>query len=405
VDLEPLVGDRLAAAGRDSVGARLEAGLGALYGRQPRFQDLDPACVDLVLIEALRVHVAGLDPLVALLRAFARDRRKLSLDLISLAGEQLSGAILIHADTVAGYAQGVTSPEEAIQAIDERFGDQAGHRRLHAKGSLYTATFTATPEASRLTKAAHMEGEPTRATARLSNGSGDPNEPDYATDVRGLAVTFHLPDGSRTDISAQSLPRFPFKGVGPFIELIRISKPSLASAARMPLFLARNPGAIGALRVNLARLRPPQSYAAIHYYAIHAFRWIDADGGERFVRYTWKPTIELPDLGRSEAKERGRDYLREELVGQLEREPVRFQLEVQIAGPGDDPHDPSSNWPEDRERVVVGTLELTEPTEEGDDYVFDPTRVTDGIETSDDPVLLFRPRAYSISHERRTSQT
>ena len=33
--------------------------------------------------------------------------------------------------------------------------------------------------------------------------------------------------------------------------------------------------------------------------------------------------------------------------------------------------------------------------------VFDPTRVTDGIELSDDPVLRFRPGAYSESVARR----
>ena len=35
------------------------------------------------------------------------------------------------------------------------------------------------------------------------------------------------------------------------------------------------------------------------------------------------------------------------------------------------------------------------------DAVFDPSRVTDGIECSDDPVLRFRPRAYSESIRRR----
>jgi catalase len=35
--------------------------------------------------------------------------------------------------------------------------------------------------------------------------------------------------------------------------------------------------------------------------------------------------------------------------------------------------------------------------------VFDPTRMVDGIELTDDPILLFRPRAYSVSVERRTS--
>jgi catalase len=34
--------------------------------------------------------------------------------------------------------------------------------------------------------------------------------------------------------------------------------------------------------------------------------------------------------------------------------------------------------------------------------VFDPSRVTDGIELSDDPILNFRPRAYSVSIERRS---
>ena len=295
----------------------------------------------------------------------------------------------------------MTAPEEAIEAIHGRFGAHQGRRALHAKGSLYEGSFTATPEAAGLTRAAHMQGDPIDVTARFSNGGGDPDQPDYAPDVRGLAVTFHLPDGSRTDISSQSLPRFPFKDVGPFIEFIRLSKPSASSAVRMPLFLARHPGAIGTLRSNFALLRPPPSYAAISYHALHAFRWVDAAGGERYVRYSWSPTLDLPPLGRGEARQRGRDYLREDLESRLAGGPVRFELEVQVAGPGDDPHDPSSVWPDDRERVVVGTLEVTAPGKKGEDYVFDPTRVTDGIELSDDPVLRFRPRVYSISHERR----
>jgi len=297
----------------------------------------------------------------------------------------------------------VTGPEQAIEAIDDRFGVHRGRRALHAKGSLYSGTFTATPEAAGLTRAAHMQGEPVPVTVRFSNGGGDPNEPDYAPDVRGLAVTFHLPDGSRTDISAQSLPRFPFKRPEPFIEFIRLSKPSLSSALRRLLDPAPHPGALGSLRATMAALRPPPSYAAIRYYPLHAFRWLDAEGAEHFVRYLWKPTVELPPLGRGEAKELGRDYLREELDRRLGEGPVRFELEVRVAGPDDDPHDPSSVWPEDRERVTVGTLEVTEPCEEGEDFVFDPTRVTDGIELSEDPVLRFRPRAYEISHERRTS--
>ena len=35
--------------------------------------------------------------------------------------------------------------------------------------------------------------------------------------------------------------------------------------------------------------------------------------------------------------------------------------------------------------------------------VFDPMRLTDGIEPSDDPILAARPKTYSVSIERRTT--
>jgi catalase len=79
-----------------------------------------------------------------------------------------------------------------------------------------------------------------------------------------------------------------------------------------------------------------------------------------------------------------------------------MRLEVQIAAPDDDPHDPSNDWPEDRERVTVGTLEVTAIDDEADDgIVYDPMRLVDGIEASEDPVLRYRPAVYTLSHTRR----
>ncbi len=57
--------------------------------------------------------------------------------------------------------------------------------------------------------------------------------------------------------------------------------------------------------------------------------------------------------------------------------------------------------------MTAGTLEVTgletERETGGDVLVFDPTRVTDGIECSDDPVLRFRSDAYRESVTRRTA--
>jgi catalase len=286
--------------------------------------------------------------------------------------------------------------EQAVDAIRQVFGRHPGFRALHAKGTLCKGGFTASPEAASLTRAAHMQGEPVAATIRFSNGSGNPDQPDYTPDPRGLAVKLYLPDGSRTDMMAVSTPRFPTRTPEGFIEFIQAQK----APWKLPLFFARHPEALRVLPVAAPTLRPPPSYAVIPYYGIHAFKWLGPDGTERYLRYTWVP---LQAGGR---RRREPDYLQDELRQRLEAGPIRFRLEVQVALPGDPVDDPSAAWPRERWRVDVGTLEVTgletERETGGDVLVFDPTRVTDGIELSDDPVLRFRHDAYSASVANRT---
>ncbi len=296
-----------------------------------------------------------------------------------------------------------TSHAQGLANIHARFGAHDRHRALHAKGVHCTATFTATPRARELTRAGHMAGTPVNTFVRFSNGGGDPTVPDYAPDVRGLAVSFELADGSRTDILAQTLPRFPFPDEEGFFRAMAISKPSLSNVVKLPVFIARYPRAARELPEVNRILARRASFAARSYFPFHAYKWVAADGSERFVRYFWVPTVDEPDLTKAEVKERGRDYLFEELAARLEREPVRMRLEVQISGAGDDPHVPNALWADDGERVEVGTLAVTAIDPDADDgIVYDPLRLVDGIEPSDDPVLNYRPGVYSLSHARRT---
>jgi catalase len=299
------------------------------------------------------------------------------------------------------------APAQATEAANTAFGRHPGFRALHAKGTLLKGTFTATPEAGTLTRAAHMQGDPVPATVRVSNGSGNPRLPDYAPDVRGLAVKLYMPGGERTDIVAQTAPRFPVKTPEGFLDLLVAGKPSLGAVWRLPLFLARHPEAIPRLPANVAALRPPVSYATCRYYAIHAYRFIDRDGAQRYVRYTWLPEAGDRRLSPVAARRRGRDYLQQEIRERVARGPVRFTLQLQVAEPGDNPDDPTSDWPSTRRRIDAGLLEITDletGRETGSDIlVFDPSRVTEGIELSGDPVLRFRPKAYSDSVARRSS--
>ncbi len=301
------------------------------------------------------------------------------------------------------------SPAEVVDSINDVSGVHPGHRAAHAKGTLCAGTFTAAPTAAALTRAPHMNGEPVRATVRFSNGGGAPDIPDYAAEARGMAVKLYLADGSRTDMVALSLPVFFARTPEDFFAFTRARKPDPETGQpdmqRIGKWLGEHPEAGPAIQAAVTA-PPPESYARCEYHGIHAFRFVNAAGEGRFIRFRWEPEEGVANLSREQAKERGADYLQEEIQARLGTGPGAFRLVVTLAELGDPVDDPTEAWPAERETVQVGRLELTgaETKRErgGDVLVFDPTRVVDGIELTEDPILRFRHRAYAVSVERRS---
>ena len=114
------------------------------------------------------------------------------------------------------------SPEQAIDRLRAAFSPPPGYRTLHAKGRFYTGTFTATPEATALGSAGHLDGAPHEVLVRWSNAAGTPRR-DTTPDIRGMAVKFRLPDGSATDLLGQTSPRFPTDSPEEFVQLTEAS--------------------------------------------------------------------------------------------------------------------------------------------------------------------------------------
>ena len=215
-------------------------------------------------------------------------------------------------------------------------------------------------------------------------------------------MKFTLPDGSTTDVSTQTARLFVSSTPDGFVDLLKAMRPGPTTPLRMAKYFLTHPRLFGALPVLRDANKVPTSYATIEYHGLHAFRWIAADGSARFVRYHWVPAAgEKGSAPRGE----GPDFLTDELNARLATGPVRFDFRVQIAGPNDSTVDPSAAW-QSTQIATVGTLEidgLDTQREHGDDIVvFDPLRVTAGIEPSDDPVLHFRSLAYSASVKLRT---
>lgn len=309
-------------------------------------------------------------------------------------------------------ADRTTWAAEAIDAVSDIYGRHDGERATHAKGTLCAATFTATPEAAALSRAGHLQGDAIDARVRFSNGSGSPTAPDSAVDGRGMAVTFTLPDGTATDIVALTLPVFFVRTPEDFLAFTRARRPDPETGkpdfAKVGAFLEAHPETLPAIQATLGA-KAPASYLDCTYNALHSFRLVSADGAGTWVRWTLEPDTPGEGLEPDDAAGRDRDYLHADLGERLASAPAGFTLVAVIAQDGDPLDDPTAAWPPERERVAIGRLELTglasDRERDGDILVFDPTRVVDGVECSDDPILHARSWAYSESVERRTGVT
>lgn len=296
------------------------------------------------------------------------------------------------------------SAKELIDALAKATGSRPGLRVSHTKGVILTGTFTASPPARALTRAAHMQGEPVRVTVRFSNGDADPRNHDAAVgEPRGMAVKFYLPDGSTTDLVCQSWPVFIVSTPADFLEFMQAR---IKSPEKTGEFVQSHPATAAALELIGQKADPPRSWATIAFNSLVAYRLVNAEGTQRFVRWRLTPEAGEQILPVSERAAADPDYLMTEIFQRL---PVRFTLLVQLAQEADPTDDCTVAWPEDREWVEMGVVEMTGPDTErerdGDVLVNDPMRVTDGIEPSDDPILHIRTYAYAESVERRSGVT
>jgi catalase len=299
--------------------------------------------------------------------------------------------------------------DKLVELIYQNFGGfHPNARAVHANGRVYAGTFTATPAAKTLSRAAHFHGSPVPVTARFSGTSGDPGVTADATVA--MATRFYLPNGTVTDLIGITLPAFPARTPDDVIGLLTAARPDPTTGqrdmAKLQSFLASRPAA--ARVAQLLQSRPaPVSFAQVSYRPLHAFRFVNEAGVGRWARYHWEPEAGIAGQSVADMAHRPHNFLFAEFEHRLAQGEVAFALDLQLAQEGDPVDDPSAFWPEDRERVTIGQLKLTRPItleQIGDQVMMhDPTQVTDGIEVSpNDQIMTARRGAYLVSAARRT---
>jgi len=296
---------------------------------------------------------------------------------------------------------------ELLGQFDQLFGLHPGFRAAHAKGLMLTGTFTPSAEAQTLTKAPHVLQKSTPMTARFSNSTGIPQMPDNAPEAnpRGLAIRFNLAEHVHTDIVSHSTDGFPTRDGNEFLEFLRAvaaSGADVASPKPVERFLGSHPAALRFVQTP----KPfPSSLARETYFGVTAFAFTNGAGQKKFGRYRITPALGNDYLTAEQVSQISANYHYDDIEARVAKEPIRFSVRVQVANPEDTVDDATVHWPESREQVEFGTVELAKVVPDSlaqqQHIIFDPIPRVDGIEPSADPLLEMRAAIYLLSGRRR----
>src|SRR5258706_13733187 len=199
-------------------------------------------------------------------------------------------------------------PTQIVDLANKVDGVHPGFRAFHAKGVVVEGSFKASPEAARLSRATLFNGSSIPVTARFSDGSGMPTVPDSSPAMRrGIAIKYHLPGGTDTDMVTNSFKFFPVGTGEDFRDLLQAivaSPPDAPKPTKLEQFFASHPTApkaIGSLPI-------PDSFANEEYHGIDAFIFVNKGGQRQAVRYLVVPDKLVHITPEEEAKKQS-NYL------------------------------------------------------------------------------------------------
>ena len=253
------------------------------------------------------------------MRSFQRVAMGFALSALMAAGATRAGA----EDESLGV--------RLVNQMNALYGRHPGVRANHAKGAVFEGTFTPAQGADALSSAVFLKGAPTPLVIRFSNAGGVPDAPntDPSTDrIRGMAIKFHLPDGSEQDMICISANGFPVATGEEFLALLQAvgaSGPGVPKPTPVEKFLSTHPAAVAFVTTP----KPVAvSYGSQPFFGVNAFKFTNAQGTAKFGRYRIVPE---DGPARDEATHRPPNALADNLRASLEKGPVKFRLLVQVA--------------------------------------------------------------------------
>lgn len=303
------------------------------------------------------------------------------------------------------------TPLEVIGAIEETFGTTPGERRNHIKGTCAIGEFSGAKEAAKFSRSELFSGKPIPVIARFSLAGGNLKTPDTTKSARGMALEFKLPGGGLHHMTMLNTPVFGAAHPRTFLDLMVAMKPEPATGKpdpeRINAFKASHPDN-KAQADFLSNNNPPSSYANSAYFGIHTFKFINSNNEASLVRWRFVPHDGEKRLDDTALKSTPVNFLEQALIKRTTQGAVKWDMIVTLGEPGDSQDNPAIAWPESRRQFKAGTLSITDAMPqrgaECEEINFDPLVMSNGIESTNDPILLFRSPAYAISFAKRRNE-
>jgi catalase len=305
--------------------------------------------------------------------------------------------------------------------------ERVPERVVHARGTTAYGYFEAYGKCgdepiSKYTRAKLFQeaGKKTDLAIRFSTVAGGRDSSEMARDPRGFAVKMYTEDGN-WDLVGNNLGVFFIRDAIKFPDFIHSQKPDPvtfeASVANRAFdFFSLTPEALHMVMLVFSPRGLPATYRHMQGFGVNTYKWVNEAGETVLVKYHWVPkqgvkSLTAEDAAKIQGQELG--FHTRDLYEAIEAgDYPEWELNVQLMSDDEhpeldfDPLDDTKVWPEDDFPLrPVGRMVLnrnvTDQHNENEQIAFGTGVLVDGLDFSDDKMLVGRTFSYSDTQRYR----
>ncbi|MHB0774214.1 catalase [Halomonas sp. WWR20] len=328
--------------------------------------------------------------------------------------------------TVGSRGPATLENYQFLEKISHFDRERIPERVVHARGFVAYGEFEATGQigdepASKYTRAKLFQeaGKKTDLAIRFSTVIGGRDSSEAARDPRGFAVKFYTEEGN-WDLVGNNLAIFFIRDAIKFPDVIHSLKPDPVTFRQEPNrildFMSQTPESMHMLTHLFSPRGIPASYRHMEGFGVNTYKMVNEQGDTVLVKYHFHPRCGVASLTEEEAaKVQGQDLgsASKDLYEAIEQGNYpQWDVYVQIMEDHDhpelewDPLDDTKIWPEnDFPLRKIGVMTLNRNVQdhfnENEQIAMGTGVLVDGLDFSDDKMLIGRTFSYSDTQRYR----